>query len=477
MMREILDQPDRQTTPTEKLLGFSRAVFQIIGFQTSNPSRREIALPGLLLFLLPLISLLAPLSAATAQDTPSSSRHISLVESRAVADGTTLNTEKIQAAIDTLAKEGGGTLVVPKGVFLTGALFLKPGVNLHLEKDAILKGDTDMKSYPERRIRIEGHFEERYTPALINAEGCDGLRITGEGTLDGSGRPVWDLFWRLRDAAPDKHNFKNLSIPRAQLCIINNSRNVLVDGVTFKDSQYWNLHLYNCRNVTVRNARFQVPDDYNRAPSSDGIDVDSCQNVVIKGCYFSVTDDSIAMKGSKGPAALNDKESPPVERVRVSDCTFKRGDAAVTCGSEATIVRDLVVENCQVLGGMNVLCLKLRSDTPQHYEGIHLRDLTLDNPGGMLVKIAPWSQYTDLKGSLPPQSTVSNVSISDVKGRYGSLGIIQGNRGQTEISDITLKDIDVSLKNPKLKASGVKNLGIEHVLVNGKPFSPQTTSL
>ncbi len=122
----------------------------------------------------------------------------------------------------------------------------------------------------------------------------------------------------------------------------------------------------------MQNARFQVPDDYKRAPSSDGIDVDSCQDVGIKGCYFSVTDDSVCMKGSKGPDALNDKESPPVERVRVSDCTFKRGDAAVTCGSEATAVRDLVVENCRIIGAMNVLnCLKLRSDTPQQYEDIH----------------------------------------------------------------------------------------------------------
>src|SRR5438132_8538096 len=118
---------------------------------------------------------------------------------------------------------------------------------------------------------------------------------------------------------------------------------------------------------------------------------------------FSVTDDCIAMKGSKGFDALNDKDSPPVEHVRVSDCTFKRGDAAVTCGSEATIVRDLVVENCRITGAMSVLNLKLRADTPQHYEDIHFRNITLDNEGGTLVRIAPWSQYTDLKGQPPPK--------------------------------------------------------------------------
>lgn len=411
---------------------------------------------------------------AADRNPPVADRRVSIVESGAVGDGARLNTADIQSAIDELATKGGGTLVIPRGVFLSGAIFLKPGVNLHVEKDGVLKGTTDMKNYPERRIRIEGHFEEHYTPGLVNAEGCDGLRITGEGALDGNGRTVWDLFWKLRNAAADKKNFRNLSIPRAQLCIINHSKNVFIDGVTFKDSQYWNLHLYNCRNVTVQNARFHVPDDYERAPSTDGIDVDSCQDVEIKGCYFSVTDDSICMKGSKGPGALNDKDSPPVERVRISDCTFKRGDAAVTCGSEATVVRDLAVENCRVIGAMSVLHLKLRSDTPQHYEDVHLRGLTLDNAGGKLVKISPWTQYTDLKGEPPPKSTVRKITLSNVRGRYGAFGSIEGNPGQTEISDITLENIDVQFKSAHLNTRDVRDIRFDNVKVNGAAVSSST---
>ncbi len=396
----------------------------------------------------------------------------SISDAGAVGDGTTLNTGKIQAAIDELAAKGGGTLVVPKGVFLTGALFLKPGVNLHLEKDAVLKGTTDMEQYPRMRIRIEGHFEENYSSGLINAEGCDGLQITGEGTLDGNGRPIWDLFWKLRKAAKDKANFRNLSIPRAQLCIINRSKNVLIDGVTFKDSQYWNLHLYDCQNVAVQNARFQVPDDYKQAPSTDGIDVDSCQDVEIKGCYFSVTDDCIAMKGTWGPFALEDKESRPVERVRVMDCTFRRGHAAVTCGSDASVVRNLLVENCRVTGAMSVLCFKLRADTPQTYENITYRDLALDSDDGTLISIYPWGQYTDLRGQPPPKSAVRNITVSDVTGHFGKFGAIQPRPGQTTISDITLDNIDVTLKDAKLKVDkDAANLKFQNVTVNGKPFA------
>jgi alpha-L-rhamnosidase len=249
------------------------------------------------------------------------------------SDGETVNTKSIQAAIDHLVDRNGGTVVVPSGVFVSGALFLKPKVNLHLANGAVLKCTTDMKNFPRQRTRIEGHFEASFTPALINADGCDGLKITGRGTLDGAGRPIWDMFWKLRNASADPHNFPNLGLERARLVVVQNSRNVAIEGVTFKDSQFWNLHLYKCRDVTVAGARFEVPDDYEQAPSTDGIDLDSCQNVSIQDCYFSVTDDCIAAKGSKGPRAMQDKDSPPVEHVRVRNCHFRRGPQAFSCGS------------------------------------------------------------------------------------------------------------------------------------------------
>ncbi len=398
---------------------------------------------------------------ATAQTT------LSVAEAGAVGDGKTINTEAIQGAIDRLATGGGGTLVVPKGAFVSGALDLRPGVSLHLEKDAVLRATTDMAHFPQRRTRIEGQFPE-FTPALINADKCDGLRITGEGTLDGDGRKIWDEFW-MRHRADEKT--RNLDVARARLALISNSRNVLVEGVTFKDSQFWNLHFYKCRNVVVRNARFTVPDDYKQAPSTDGIDVDSSQDMLIEGCYFSVTDDAVAMKGTKGPLALEDKDSPPVERVRVTGCTFRRAHAALTMGSEATIVRDVVLEKSQVTGAMSVVNLKLRPDTPQTYENIRASDLVLDNSGGSLVSILPWKQYFDLKGQALPRSTVRNISIANIRGRYGRLGQIRGNPGQTTISDIVLRDVDVTLKDPKLESHAVSGLVFENVVVNGEPVS------
>ena len=394
-------------------------------------------------------------------------RRISVTDFGAVGDGVTLNTRHIQSAIDQIALQGGGTLVVPKGVFLSGAIFLKPGVDLFLDEDAILKGSTDRRDYPKSKTRIEGHFED-WPPALINADKVDHLRISGSGTLDGNGAPFWEEFWKRRKGA-DPKAFKNMEVERPRLALIQNSDDIQISGITFKNSCFWNLHLYRCKNVLIETARFEVPNGV-KCPSTDGTDVDSCQNVTIRGCTYRVDDDCIALKGSKGPFALEDKDSPPVEHIRVSDCTFERGNGVVTLGSEATIVRDVVVEHCRVIGPVNLAVLKLRGDTPQRYEDIHYRDIILDSTGAIL-NAQPWKQYFDLKGHPPPQSVVRNVTLSNIKGRFGSFGILQGNPGQTEISDITLENIEVQLKNGKLKTDNMKSLKIQNVTVNGKPYS------
>ncbi|MBC2606118.1 glycoside hydrolase family 28 protein [Pelagicoccus albus] len=394
-------------------------------------------------------------------------KRLEITEFGAVGDGVTMNTTSIQSLIDDLAAEEGGTIIVPEGIFMSGALDFRPGVDLYLDEGAVLKASTDMQHFPERRTRIEGHFEESFNPALINADGCDGFSITGTGTIDGNGRAVWDIFWARFNASEDKKGFKNLSVPRARLAIIENSRDVLVEGVTFKDSQYWNLHLYNCQDVLIKDARFVVPDDYRQAPSSDGVDVDSCQDVEIVGCYFSVTDDCVAMKGSKGPYALGDEASPAVERVTIRDCNFRRGHGAVVFGSEATVVRDVRVENCEVNGAMPLVRLKLRPDTPQLYENVVFDSIRMNSDGAEIFEIKKWTQYFDLKGEGEPISYVGNIEVSNVTGSIENLGIIEGNT-MTRFGPISLSQVDVEAKKDFFKVSDrVLSLELQDVVVNG----------
>ncbi|MEP6676666.1 MAG: glycosyl hydrolase family 28 protein [Ferruginibacter sp.] len=380
----------------------------------------------------------------------------------AVGDGKTLNSKAIQSAMDECAKKGG-TVIIPKGIFLSGSVFLRPGVNLEIQEGAVLKGSTDINDYPKMMTRIEGHFE-LWPAALLNGDKVDHLRITGPGTLDGSGEPFWKEFYSKRDI---DSKTTNLSVPRPRLTFIQNSADVIISGINYKNSGFWNLHLYRCNHVTVQNCSFNAPDGPKpaHAPSSDGIDVDCGQDIAISKCFFSVGDDCIALKGTKGPFALQDTSSPPVERIHILDCIFEAGGGIVTCGSEATIVRDVNVERC-ITRKPTVLRLKLRPDTPQQYENISLKDITMEN-GGVLFNISPWSQYFDLKGQSPPKSIVRNITISNVTGTgNSSLGKITGNP-DTEFGNITLKNVDVQLKTPTLELGNIKTLTFENVKVNG----------
>jgi alpha-L-rhamnosidase len=396
----------------------------------------------------------------------------SITDFGAKADGTTLNTAAIQSAIDSLAGKGGGTVVIPasgESAFLTGALYLKPKVNLHLDKGATLKGSTDLKDYPLTETRIEGHFQQ-WVPALVNAIECDHLKIDGEGTLDGSGTPFYKAF---RDAVAATRGTKNLDVPRPRLLFIRQCNDVSISGIHLLNSGFWNLHLYKCDGAVIDGLDIRAA---RGSPSTDGIDVDSSRNVTIKNTYISNNDDCIALKGSKGVDAMNDKDSPPVEHIRVENCTFAMGGSLVTCGSEATIVRDVIVENCKIAGpdsrGINMLRLKLRTDTPQLYEDIHYKNITLDG-AGTLINVAPWSQYQDLKGQAPPTHTVRNITLTDVHGKFGSFGNIRTNNGDT-IENITLENFDVTLNTgpgPN-SLSAVKNLTLKNVKINGTELTP-----
>jgi polygalacturonase len=428
---------------------------------------------------------------------PPPARTINIQDAGAVPDGKTMNTAAIQKAIDSLAQQGGGTLVIPAappapdaapttspatgpapaapaaGAFLSGALFLKPGVNLHLDKGAILKGSTDARDYPTTRTRIEGHFQD-WLPALVNAIETDNLRIDGEGTLDGSGAPFYAAF---RNAGREGRPTTNVGTPRPRLFFLSSSNNITVSGVHLLNSGFWNLHVYKCRNVTIDGIDISAPSG---SPSTDGIDIDSCQWVTIKNTSISNNDDCIAIKGSKGIDADQDKDSPPDEHIRVSNCRFTMGGSVVTCGSEATFVRDVVVEDCVVAGpntrGINVLRLKLRTDTPQVYENIHYNNITLDGVG-TLIKVDPWTQYETIPaGRQRPSHTVRNISLTNIKGTFGTFGnitpvVFQGAQLDT-IEKITLENIDLKLTNAVPNFRGVKELVVKNVKINGADYVP-----
>jgi len=384
----------------------------------------------------------------------------------AVGDGRTLATEAIQRAIDAAAQGGGGRVVVPAGIFRSGSIFLRTAVELYLAEGAVLLGSNSIEDYPKRPTRIEGHFEP-WRLALVNAAQLDHVRIGGPGLLDGNGIMFWAAFWQRRKENPA---CTNLEVERPRLMFIDRCTDVVISGLTFRDSGFWNLHLYRCRGVVADGLRITAPASRQiLAASTDGIDVDSSQDVTIRNCLISVDDDNIALKGTKGPLAAQDESSPPVENILIENCEFGEGNGMLTCGSEATVVRNVVVRNCRITGQTNVLCLKLRPDTPQHYHDILIENITLSGGAGHLLQIAPWTQFFDLKGHPPPSRAIDRVTIRNVRGSFGSFGVLGGNPGD-RLTDIRLEDIDVTLADGHISLGQVTGLSFNAVVVNGRPF-------
>ncbi len=429
--------------------------------------------------LLPIAVLSAAFGITGCVQTPSvssavtSSKRFNISENGAVADGKTLNTAAIQKTIDAASAAGGGVVEIPAGAFLSGSIFLKPGVELFLAEGAVLLGSTNIEDYPKRETRIEGHFEP-WRMALVNAEKFDHVRITGKGILDGNGVPFWQAFWKRREENP---RCTNLEVERPRLVFIDRCNDVRLDGVSLQDSGFWNLHLYRCRDVVVENVRITIPSAKKtgiRGPSTDGIDIDSSQNVTIRKCYISNHDDNIALKGSKGPLADKDTDSPPVENILVEDCEMGDGNGLITCGSEATTVRNVTVRNCVISGNATMLTLKLRPDTPQHYENITIDGIKLAGAGRML-NMAPWTQFFDLKGLPPPSRQVNNIIVRNVSGSFRALGQLRGNNGDV-LRDFTLENINLTLTDEHFAPGPIENFVVKNVTVNGKPLPPAKTA-
>lgn len=440
------------------------------------------------------LTLAAALVAGTMSAAPDHpEKHFSIADFGAVADAKTINTAAIQKAIDAAA-ETGGTVEIPAGTWMSGSVFLKQGVALHLAEKAVLLGSKNIEDYPKLETRIEGHFEP-WRMALVNAREMNGVRISGKGVLDGNGITYWAKFWQRRR---DNPKCTNLEVERPRLMFLDRCTDVRVEGVSLRYSGFWNLHLYRCSDVLLEGLTITAPTRHTKhrnymtkailkgmkddarvrnlpvkdnilGPSTDGIDIDSSQKVTIRRCFISVNDDNIALKGSKGPLADRDKDSPPVEDILVEDCEFGDGNGMITCGSEATTIRNVTVRNCRITGDATMITLKLRPDTPQCYENILIENITLESGTGRIFNVAPWTQFFDLKGHPRPDRTVRNITLRNVRGSFHTLGRLRGNPGDT-LEDITLENMDLQLGTTDFETGDVDRLVIKNVIVNGAPM-------
>jgi len=380
----------------------------------------------------------------------------------AVGDGKTLNTASIQKAIDKATSKGGGVVVIPKGRFLTGALFFKPGTHLHVSEDGMLLGSDDIANFPIMPSRMEGRSID-YFPAVVNAYGVDGFTITGKGTIDGNGLKYWEAFWQRRAENP---KCTNLEVSRPRLVFIQNSKNVQLQDVKLHNSGFWTTHLYRCTNVKLLNLHIFSPAAPVKAPSTDAIDIDVCSNVLVNGCYMEVNDDAVALKGGKGVSADTDPTNGPNENIIIQNCTFGFCHSAVTCGSEAIHNRNIILRNCKVNGPSRVFWLKNRGDTPQLYEYILVENIT--GKADRLLFAKPWTQFFDLQGrETPLLSTSNHVVFRNIELTCQIFADIEVSE-YDKLKNFTFENLKITAENGELNKALIEGLTLKNVVVNGK---------
>lgn len=373
-----------------------------------------------------------------------------------ISDDGKIYTKEIQSVIDKAAQAGGGVIVVPKGTYMTGALFFKQGVNLYICEDGVLKGSDDISDYPILETRIEGETCPYFT-ALINAYNIDGFTMFGNGTIDGNGERAWRAFWLRREW---NRACTNKDEQRSRLVYISNCSNVLIVGLNLKNSPYWTTHIYKCHHVKYLNCHIFSPAAPVAAPSTDAIDIDVCTDVLIKNCHMEVNDDAISLKGGKGPWADAAPENGINERIIIEDCTYGFCHSCLTCGSESVHNRNIIMRRIKVSGAHNLLWLKMRPDTPQRYEYITVEDV--EGTVGDFIHIKPWTQFYDLKDREDiPLSYAEHITMQNCKCECKMFFDVKADDTQYILSDFKFRNLDINSEKDGFSADIIRGVTVE----------------
>ncbi len=373
----------------------------------------------------------------------------SILKFGAVPDGHFLNTKAINKAIDACNKKGGGVVLVPSGLWLTGPVVLKSNVNLHLAAGATLLFTDDKSQYPLIKANFEGLPQMR-NQSPISATGASNIAITGKGIIDGNG-DVWRAVkndkltasqWKKKVESggvlsDDKKTWypseafmkasKGPSNPgeitpqrdaayyesikdflRPNMVLITNCKYILLEGVTFQNSAAWCLHPLMSEHLTVRNVFVKNPW---YAQNGDGIDVESCKNVLIENSVFDVGDDALCMKS--GRDAEGRKRAMPIENVIIRGCTVYASHGGFVIGSEMSGgARNIYVSNCTFIGTDIGLRFKTTRGRGGVVENIFIKDIYMkDIPGEAIL----FDMYYMAKDPVPMAGEKRELPVVEVK--------------------------------------------------------------
>ena len=413
----------------------------------------------------------------------------------AVGDGITLNTNAINRAIEETSAKGGGTVIVPEGLWLTGPIVMKSNINLHLEPNALIVFTSDHKAYPIVKTSFEG-LETRRCQSPISAVGAENIAITGKGVIDGNGdtwRPVkknkmtgsqWatlvasggildakgEVWYPSEGSMKGAMACKNFNVPegintdeewssihdwlRPVLLSFRKCKNILLEDVTFKNSPSWCLHPLSCQDLTIN--RITVSNPW-YSQNGDAIDVESCNRVLIVNSCFDAGDDGICIKSGKD--AEGRKRGEPCQNIIIRNNQVLHGHGGFVVGSEMSGgVKNIFVDNCTFLGTDVGLRFKSTRGRGGVVENIHISNINMINipneglifdlfyGGGAPGEDNPEEKNESTKVPAVTEETPAfrNIYINNVTAKGVGRAIYFNGLPEMPIKNIFIKDVIMS---------------------------------
>jgi len=408
------------------------------------------------------------------------------------------NQKAIQKAIDLCSKKGGGRVVIPAGQkFLTGAITLKDGVNLHVEEGAVLEFAFQPELYPIVETSWEGLECFNLSPCVYAFKAKD-IAITGKGTIDGGGsNETWwpwngnpRFGWKQgmisqrggsrarllkngEDGIP-MYNEKGERSPerifgpedglRPQLVSFNKCEGILLEDVTLLRSPFWVIHPLHSTDITVRRVKM-----INDGPNGDGCDPECCDRVLIEDCFFNTGDDCIAIKSGRNRDGR--ERNMPSKNIIIRNCEMKNGHGGVVVGSEISggcqnvYAHDCVMDSPEL---ERVLRIKTNSCRGGIIENINMRNIKVGVCKESVLKINLDYEHNEIccRGNYP---TVRNVYMENVTSEKSQYGVqIIGLEEDTYVYDILVKNCHFNgVKDGNFMSGKTRNVQFDNLFING----------
>jgi len=418
-------------------------------------------------------------------------RNFDVTRFGAVGDNKSDCTEAFQKAIAACHAAKGGRVLVPAGEFITGAIRLKSNVNLHISAGATIRFTRDTNKYPLVFTRWEGIELMNYSPFIYAFEE-ENIAITGAGIIDGNANCEHWWPWKGRTKCGWDPGQPNQAADRALLFEMAEKRtpvgerifgeghylrpqfiqpyrckNVLLEGVTLKNSPMWQVHPVLCTNVTVRKMTITGA-DLNResGPNTDGCDPESCTDVLIKDCNFNTGDDCIAIKAGRNEDGR--RVNARSENIVIQDCHMRDGHGGVTIGSEISGgVRNVFAQNCRMDSPRLDSAVRIKNNAMRGgvLENIHVRNIDVGEVAQAGLSIDFFYEEGEA-GKFTP--VVRNVDLRNLTTRKAQYALYLRGFKNAPIADVHLVDCNLQGVEKPNVLENVKDLRLSNVHVNGK---------